>query len=70
MTQGPLNFADTQTANRWEITRRAEELRAEEARRLISALSLRIRAAFSTIAGRRTPIEHVFIPRSPSSAIF
>ena len=26
MTRGPLNFTDAQTANRWEITRRAEEL--------------------------------------------
>ena len=70
MTHGPLNFTDAQTADRWEITRRAEELRAQEAVRLISAVSRRIRAAFATVTGRRPAIERVFIPRSPSAAIF
>ncbi len=44
MTRGTLKFAQTQTGDRWEIMRRAEELRAEETRRLTSALWRRIRA--------------------------
>ena len=70
MTHVTLNSADTQTENRFEITRRAELLRAEETRRLMSALSRRIRAAFVAVTGKRPAAEHVYIPRSPSSAIF
>ncbi len=70
MTHGTLNFADTPIGDRWAIMHRAEELRAEETRRLTSALTRRIRAAFATVTGRRPAIERVFIPRSPSSAIF
>ena len=70
MTHGILNVADTNTEDRFAITRRAELLRAEETQRLISALSKRIRNAFAAVTGRREPVEHVFIPRSPSSAIF
>ena len=51
MTHGTLNFAAKQTSDRWEVMRRAEELRSEEARRLMSALSKRIRAAFAAVTG-------------------
>ena len=70
MTHGTLNFAETQTRDRWEITRRAEELRAEETRRLTSALLRRIRAAFAKVTGRRPAIERVFAPRRTYPAIF
>jgi len=70
MTHVTLNSADTQTGDRFEITRRAELLRAEETRRLMSALSRRIRAAFVAVTGKRPTAEHVYIPRSTSSAIF
>lgn len=70
MTHGTLNFADTQTGDRWEIMRRAEELRAEEARRLTSALWRRIGAAFAKVTGRRPAIERVYIPRRTYSSIF
>ena len=55
------------TMDRGTLVRRAEELRAEQVQRLFSALSRRIRAAF---ASRGPAPEKVFIPRSPSSAIF
>ncbi len=70
MTHGTLNFAEKQTGDRWEVMRRAEELRAEEARRLMSALSQRIRAAFAAVTGRRPAIERVIVPRRTYSAIF
>jgi hypothetical protein len=53
--------------DRGSLVRRAEELRAEQVQRLFSALSRRIRAVF---ASRGPAPEKVFIPRSPSSAIF
>ena len=70
MTHGSTNFVATGTEDRFEIARRAERLRAEETQRLILSVSRRIRNAFAAVAGRREPVEHVFIPRSPSSAIF
>ncbi len=70
MTHGTLNFADTQTGDRWEIMRRAEELRAEETRRLTSALWRRIGAAFANVTGRRPAIERVFTERRTYSSIF
>ncbi len=59
--------AHVATMDRGTLVRRAEELRAEQVHHLFSALSRRIRAAF---AGRGQATEKVFIPRSPSSAIF
>ncbi len=70
MTHGTLNFDQTQTGNRWEVMRRAEELRSEETRRLMSALSRHIRAAFAAVTGRRPAIERVMVPRRTYSAIF
>ncbi len=70
MSHGNLKFADTQTPDRWEIMRRAEELRAEETRRLTSALWRRIRAAFAKVTGRRPATERFYIPRRTYSAIF
>ncbi len=70
MTRGIEEFTDAPTGDRWEIMRRAEGLRAEETRRLVSALSRRVRAAFAGAAGRHSTVEPVFIPRGPSSAIF
>ena len=70
MTHGTLKFAVAPTEDRWQIMHRAEALRAEESRRLISALSRRIRSAFAAVAGRGIATERVYIPRSPSSAIF
>ena len=70
MTQSSTQFVATGTEDRFEITRRAERLRAEETQRLILSASRRVRNAFAAITGRREPVEHVFIPRNPSSAIF
>ncbi len=70
MTHGTLNLAEKQTSDRWEVMRRAEDLRAKEARRLMSALSQRIRAAFAAVTGRRPAIERVIVPRRTYSAIF
>ena len=70
MTNGTFEFADTPRDDRWEIMRRAEDLRAEETRRLASALFRRIRSAFAAVFGQGVVTERVFIPRSPSSAIF
>ncbi len=67
MTHGALKFAAAPTTDRWQIMHRAEALRAIETRRLVSSLGRRIREAF---AGRRPAAERVYIPRSPSSAIF
>ncbi len=69
MTHGTLKFAHATLDDRWEITRRAEELRGEEMQRLASALSRRIRAVVEAIGSRPAP-ERVYIPRAPSSAIF
>ena len=70
MTHGTLKFAAAPTADRWQIMHRAEALRAEESRRLLSALSRRIRSAFAAVAKRGVAIEQVYIPRNTSSAIF
>ena len=67
MTHRNLNVADTKTEDRFEIARRAELLRAEETRRLILAVSRRVRDAFAAITGRREPVERVYIPRTQSS---
>ncbi len=70
MTHGTQNFAAAPTEDRWLIMRRAEALRTEESRRLLAALFRRIRSAFAAFAGRGVATERVYIPRSPSSAIF
>lgn len=69
MTHGTLKFAHATLDDRWEITRRAEELRGAEVQRLASALARRIRAVVGAIGARPAP-EPVQIPRAPSSAIF
>jgi hypothetical protein len=70
MTNETVKSADAWTEDRWQIMRRAEGLRTEETRRMVSAVARRIRSAFTTAAARGPAPEHVYIPRSPSSAIF
>jgi hypothetical protein len=70
MTNQTAKLADAWTEDRWQIMRRAEGLRAEETRRIVSALARRIRSAFTTAAARGPAPEPVYIPRGPSSAIF
>ena len=70
MTYPTQNAFQPNYRDRVAIMRRAEELRAEEARRLFSALFRRVRGAIAAFAGRGRPVERVYIPRSPSSAIF
>ena len=66
-TYASKNFASDPTFDRGQILRSAEELRARQVRKLFQALALRVRKAFT---GSSQATETVFIPRSPSSAIF
>ncbi len=70
MTHGTLKFAAAPSEDRWQVMRRAEALRAEESRRLLSALARSIRSAFAAVVRSGVATEQVYIPRSPSSAIF
>ena len=66
-TYASRNIAADPAFDRALIVRRAEELRAEQVQRLFQALARRIRQVFT---GNGQATETVFIPRSPSSAIF